>query len=92
MRPHIYYYYYYSFGNAPLFRRLTDESEERAVFLGVTHTSTMQPPAKVCTVWCVQHSVPHCQKFFTAPRLGNGLLLLHLIIAVDFTGHGNFDL
>jgi hypothetical protein len=28
-----YYFYYFSFGNAPLYRRLT-ESEERVVFLG----------------------------------------------------------
>jgi hypothetical protein len=44
-------YYYYSFGNAPLCRRLTDVSEERVVFLG-------GHPSKVCAVCCVQYSVP----------------------------------
>jgi hypothetical protein len=65
------------------------ESEERAVFLG-GHPSKYWLPSKVCAVWCVQYSVPLCQVFVIAARLGNWLLLLHLVIAADITGHGNF--
>jgi hypothetical protein len=66
-----------------------DELEERAVFLG-GHPSKYWPPPKVCLVWCVQYSVPVCQEFVIAARLSNWLLLLHLVIAADITGHGNF--
>jgi hypothetical protein len=68
---------------------LTDESEERAVFLD-GHPSKYWPPSKVCVVWCVLYSVPLFQVFVIAARLGNWLLLLHLVIAADITGHGNF--
>jgi hypothetical protein len=66
-----------------------DESEERAVFLG-GHPSKYWPPPKVCAVWCVQYSVPLCQVFVIAARLGNWLLLLQLVIAADTKDHGNF--
>jgi hypothetical protein len=70
-------------------RSESDESAERAVFLG-GHPSKYWPPSKMCAVWCVQYSVPLCQVFVIAARLGNWLLLLQLVIATDITGHGNF--
>jgi hypothetical protein len=68
---------------------LTDESEERTVFLG-GHPSKFWPPSCVCAVWCAQCSVPLCQVFVIAVRRGNWLLLLHVVFAADITGHGNF--
>jgi hypothetical protein len=68
---------------------LTDESEERAVFLG-GHPSKYWPPSKVCAVWCMQYSVPLCQECVIAACLGYWLLLLHLVIPAYITGHGNF--
>jgi hypothetical protein len=44
----------------------------------------------VCGVMCAVYSVPLCQVFVIAARLGNWLLLLHLVIAADITGRGNF--
>ena len=58
------------------------------VFLG-GHRSKYWPPSRcVQCVNCVQYSVPLCQVFVISARLGNWLLLLHLVIAADITGHG----
>jgi hypothetical protein len=67
----------------------SDESEERKVFLG-GHPSKYWPPSKVCAVWWVQYSVLLCQVFVIAALLGNLQLLLHLVIAANITGRGNF--
>jgi hypothetical protein len=55
----------------------------------VTHPSTGLHLRCVLCVY-VQYIVPLCQVFVIAARLGNWLLLLHLVIAADITGHGNF--
>jgi hypothetical protein len=34
-------------------------------------------------MWYVQYNVPLCQVFVIAARLGNWLLVLHLVIAAD---------
>jgi hypothetical protein len=47
---------------------LTDESEERAVFLG-GHPFKYWSPSKMCAVRCVQCSVPLCHVFVIAARL-----------------------
>jgi hypothetical protein len=70
---------------------LTHELQERAVFLS-GQPSKNWPPSKVCAMCCENCIVVYrfCQVFVIATRLGNWLLVLHLVIAANITGHDNF--
>jgi hypothetical protein len=55
----------------------------------VTHPSTgLYLVCVRCDVCSIVYRF--CQVFVIAARLGNWLLLLHLVIAAEITGHGNF--